>query len=382
MPVLRNRSEVRVLANCHVAQLSLSFVVRRMAAAPGRLTRRRARDARPSLAHCSDDVVALIAYSLADALFPSHLCYLSATCRSLKTANVKVVTDLRQVYQQVLELMRRQFRCTILEFTQNPDMSNVGHMHRDTKALFALAFKGILRSEVMKKKKELQMQNVRNGIGAALVDAAACGHLRRIEKLFFLGNQLGDANVQALAASCSRGLLPKLQSLDLLQNGVGDAGLAALVKALPKLPALRYLGLGCNRITDIGMREVAEATGKGWLKNLEGLSLCGTQVGDEGTVALMEAAASGTLPELLQISLQGQMSLQGTLTNDRNTFLRDAGYAALARTIAAGGLPSLISLIVDEPEDEDLSNELALACNNANVHFDFPWRTTLQGPVV
>jgi uncharacterized protein (TIGR02996 family) len=71
-------------------------------------------------------------------------------------------------------------------------------------------------------------------------------HLRQIRTLSLLRNELGDAEVELLAASPHLG---ELRWLDLGLNRIGAAGLEALA-ASPNLPRLEWLGFRVNAVDD------------------------------------------------------------------------------------------------------------------------------------
>jgi uncharacterized protein (TIGR02996 family) len=71
-------------------------------------------------------------------------------------------------------------------------------------------------------------------------------HLRQIRTLSLLRNELGDAEVELLAASPHLG---ELRWLDLSLNRIGAAGLEALA-ASPNLPRLEWLGFRVNAVGD------------------------------------------------------------------------------------------------------------------------------------
>jgi uncharacterized protein (TIGR02996 family) len=71
-------------------------------------------------------------------------------------------------------------------------------------------------------------------------------HLRQIRTLSLLRNELGDAEMELIAASPH---LAELRWLDLSLNQIGAAGVEALA-ASPNLPRLEWLGLRTNPVAD------------------------------------------------------------------------------------------------------------------------------------
>jgi uncharacterized protein (TIGR02996 family) len=105
----------------------------------------------------------------------------------------------------------------------------------------------------------------KNDLGDADVEAlAASPHLGELATLLLWCNQVGDAGVRALVAAHA----PRLTRLDLSGNTVGDAGAAALADSL-FLGRLVMLDLTGNQITDAGAGALAAspyAAGLAWLE--------------------------------------------------------------------------------------------------------------------
>lgn len=85
-----------------------------------------------------------------------------------------------------------------------------------------------------------------SGVAPATGRLFGSPHLRQIRTLSLLRNELGDAEVELLAASPHLG---ELRWLDLGLNRIGAAGLEALA-ASPNLPRLEWLGFSVNAVGD------------------------------------------------------------------------------------------------------------------------------------
>ena len=85
-----------------------------------------------------------------------------------------------------------------------------------------------------------------SGVAPAAGRLFGSPHLRQIRTLSLLRNELGDAEVELLAASPHLG---ELRWLDLGLNRIGTAGLEALA-ASPNLPRLEWLGFRVNAVGD------------------------------------------------------------------------------------------------------------------------------------
>ena len=65
-------------------------------------------------------------------------------------------------------------------------------------------------------------------------------------ELYYSKLQWTDADVVKLCGAIATGKLVKLEELFLIGNQIGDAGVAALAKVAGKLPKLEYIGLRDN----------------------------------------------------------------------------------------------------------------------------------------
>ena len=141
----------------------------------------------------------------------------------------------------------------------------------------------------------------------------AAGGLPAVAELHIFRTHVGDAGASALAAALGQGALPRLQRLALHNATIGDAGLVALAPALRRLPALEYLGLCGNPLSDEGLAALvaspppagAPPPTTGGLAKLKVLYLSRTQITDAGCATLAAALDSGALPALKQLYLTG-----------------------------------------------------------------------------
>ena len=108
--------------------------------------------------------------------------------------------------------------------------------------------------------------------------------------------------------------MPRLTDLSLRSCGIGDAGLVALAPALRRLRRLKRLDFSGNTLGDEGLATLVAPsplpTGAlAWvltprvLTQLEVLDLRSTQISDAGCAALASALDSGTLPALKTVNL-------------------------------------------------------------------------------
>ena len=154
------------------------------------------------------------------------------------------------------------------------------------------------------------MQRLAAGLGA--------GALPAVTDLYVFHTHVGDAGASTLAAALRQGALPRLKTLLLNNAAIGDAGLVALAPALRRLPALKTLNLGSNRlfvdanpIGDEGLAALvappppagAPPPPTGGLTKLKVLGLNGTEITDAGCATLAAALDSSALPALEDLYL-------------------------------------------------------------------------------
>ena len=143
-----------------------------------------------------------------------------------------------------------------------------------------------------------------------LVEGLGAGALSGLTKLD-LTLHVGDTGASALSAALGRGAMPRLKFLDLTNAGIGGAGLVALAPALRQRPALEYLSLRLNPLSDEGIAALvtpppppdALPPSTGGLAKLQALDLVGTNIADAGGAALIAALDSGVLPALKELLL-------------------------------------------------------------------------------
>ena len=146
-----------------------------------------------------------------------------------------------------------------------------------------------------------------------LAEKLGAGALPAVTWLNLNGCRLcvGDAGASALAAALGRGALPRLKFLYLGNTAIGDAGLVALAPALRRRPALEGLSLAGNPLGDEGLAALvappspagAPTPTTGGLAKLKVLYLYHTQITDAGCATLAAALDSGALPALEHLYL-------------------------------------------------------------------------------
>ena len=207
--------------------------------------------------------------------------------------------------------------------------------------------------------------------------ARACIGRADVDSLFFKFNGKGDAGCFALVEalrlgeSADRGVptnLPKLTCLDLRSNDIGKSGIVLLAGAIGRgaLPMLEWLNCNNNRIGDGGCEALAYAMSGGAISNLRSLcpshneirqpgrkalagavggaqelrwlTLCNNPIGDDGCLALLEAAASGERLQTLEALCLAGCEIGGP------------GGVALANACREEGiLPNVVLLKLEAP---------------------------------
>jgi hypothetical protein len=107
-------------------------------------------------------------------------------------------------------------------------------------------------------------------------------------------DDLGDAEVQTLAAAFAGGHMAHVKGLRLSNKSIGDPGMQALAPALHHLPRLEWLDISNNAIGEAGVAALARAAADGALRRLRVLFLDSSSL-SEGEV---RALAGGALSAL------------------------------------------------------------------------------------
>jgi uncharacterized protein (TIGR02996 family) len=114
--------------------------------------------------------------------------------------------------------------------------------------------------------------------GGLLREVAACPAMAAVRTLDLEKNELGDADLAALAGP---NRLTELRCLMLWSNRIGDSGLRSFVAAAP--PRLETLDLSGNLIGDDGAADLADSLFCGRLRRLD---LSNNRLGEAGALAL------------------------------------------------------------------------------------------------
>jgi hypothetical protein len=189
-----------------------------------------------------------------------------------------------------------------------------------------------------------------------------------LQKLAFVCCALRGEDARVLSECLQR--LPRLRELELGRNRLLDLGVTELSKVLPRLSKLEWLGLGENGIGPQGARalggggfwegglNIGHDVGLPGMLSLRRLEMAKNRLGDEGAKHLAAGIAkSSTLTSLTWLSL------------DSNR-LEDAGCVAvlLAATKLAG-----LQLLALSKEPNEVDFEAHLDCRLPRVTTDKGW---------
>ena len=257
-----------------------------------------------ALSKLSGDEAGILFGRLCNALDPRYAVDFSSASLELWELTQALRQQLRTDYEAVSALSSRVGRRSCKELREAREIYK--NLYADEMALL-----GTLGS-VLPALESLHLYGSSAGPDGALrlVEGLGAGALSGVTKLA-LTLHVGDTGASALSAALGRGALPRLKEIDLTKAGIGDAGLVALAPALRRRPALEYLNLRLNPLSDEGIAALvtpppptdALPPPTGGLANLQTLDLCGTDVADAGCAALAAALDSGVLPVLKELLL-------------------------------------------------------------------------------
>ena len=172
-----------------------------------------------------------------------------------------------------------------------------------------------------------------------------CRSLPRLERLYIRGADNGGQGVALLAAGLRR-RESSLINLTLVGTQIEDEGAVALASGLTEraLPALKDLDLEGNRLGDAGLAALAPALRQ--LPGLAVLSLDHNQIGDRGVASLLAEPLQDALPSLHTLWLHDNL-------------ITDRGCAGLAAKLCTGAPPELRRLSVSgNPASEEAQKAL------------------------
>jgi len=238
----------------------------------------------------------VIVDGLADPLQPVVAVALSSTCLGLRTPLKAALAVLKERHARAAALCRkRETSCVEVRDARQLLWSNKGLTAADVATLaMILCTNGLPRLQ--------RLYLIGNGLGdvgvQALYNGLGRGTALSLLVLSLGFNKIGPAGSEALAAALRRGAMPNLEQLDLAYNLIGNQGWAALAAPLRKLPALKHLHLDNCEIGDEGVASLVANLGKDDFKALEALWIQGNKIGDVGAAKLVAALDAGGLPKL------------------------------------------------------------------------------------
>lgn len=293
---------------------------------------------RPSLCHLlqlRNDEMCIITHKLCDPLRPHPAVYLSSTTKGLRA----------MMQTQLLELMRRHGDVKALtaymgcyaSYAELQDETHLAFGSWSSKHLTVAHWRtlgSLAHASSLLALEALELGDMENrGLLEGLelfASGLCCGSLPSLQILSICDANFGDKGASVLAPALTNQAMPALMFVGLKDLQIGDAGMGVLSSVLRKLPNLRSLDLGNNRITDQGLAYLLTFPYAKTFAVLRALGLWNNLITDEGCGALGDALCSGALPALDQLIL--------VLDNEDPSPASHAGVAgALAALFARRG---------------------------------------------
>ena len=267
-----------------------------------------------ALSKLSGDEQGIILGQLRNTLEPRLVMYFSSVSKELRALlPLAVQQQLRTDYEEATALCVKMGMqdCTALRQKKTVNGAEKGLTAADLATLAKLG-------SVLPALESLHLFDDSGSAGldgvSRLAEGLVAGSLPALIFLVLSGMHMDDAGASAIAAALGRGALPRLKHLALDRTALGDAGLVALAPALRRRPALQGLSLYGNPLGDEGLAALlvppplaaAPPPPTGRLTNkLKVLNLGYTQVTNAGCATLTAALNSGALPALEHLYLKG-----------------------------------------------------------------------------
>ena len=156
-----------------------------------------------------------------------------------------------------------------------------------------------------------------NGLTAqeavAISDMMIC-----LEKLYIIGNKLGDHGVELLSEGITN--TKTLRVLYISGNNIGPSGTTAIANALTNNTSLEELDISYNQLGDLGAELLSEGITN--TKTLRVLYISKNNIGPSGTTAIANALTNNTSLEELymgdnNIGQDGAIALGNAITNNK-----------------------------------------------------------------
>ena len=301
-----------------------------------------------ALSKLSGDEQGIILGQLRNTLEPRLAMYFSSASTELRALLTPAVQQqLRTDYEVATALCVKMGMCVesgIPSCKELREASKIKNTRKEGLSADDLATLGLLGSVLP------ALECFSEGSGSAgpdgvqrLAEGLSAGALPAVTQFDLDGLHVGDAGASALAAALDRGALPRLRILGLIKAAIGDAALVALAPALRRRPMLEHLYLCDNPFGDEGLAAlVAPPTPAGTpplptggLKKLRTLYLDDTWVDDAGCAALAAALDSGALPALQTLTLAGITASAAAIDAVREALARSRAVAIASAERAA-----------------------------------------------
>ena len=259
----------------------------------------------------SHDELGVIVDGLADPLQPVVAVALSSTCKGLRTPLRAALEVLQQRHERAKALGKKTPRAGGPRMSTCADLRDAKELEWQFISLTAKDMRtlGLILPWMPRLEKLILRSTDLDAAGMqVLFDCLGRG---AAPSLCYLdcsspdGSKFGPAGAEALAAALFGGAMPKLVDLLVSDNAIGNQGVVALAPALKKLPALKFLDLGVNRIGDEGVAALLDNLGKDDFKHLAWLFLDGNELSDKGCATVVAALKAGSLPAIKELRHPG-----------------------------------------------------------------------------
>ena len=273
-----------------------------------------------SMMELSHVEVRVVARRLYDPLNPLPAVNLSKTAKALYLRMKEILTELKQQWEEAStlaghlagvrvvgnrrrhEMCARLLRQHWLTITRSSD-DRLAICRSDDMTALTISqwrtFANLARYHALPRLGVIRIWDCDDEKMTTFVLGLSCGSMASLWRLE-INKPIGLETASGLAAALIARAVPSLHTLDLMNGHNGDSVITVLAPALRQLTHLKWLQLGSNDISDLGLANLLAELSASLLQQL---NVSYNRITDDGCDAFASALSDGALPDLYDFSL-------------------------------------------------------------------------------